>query len=83
VQRRRARRCTFPEDIATAHPEGALTARSELEAIRRKVGDRNWELLTAVGIGSDYEEISIAVSVPPGAVRVKVLRLRASLAAAA
>jgi hypothetical protein len=70
-------------DIATAHPEGVLTARRELAAIRRKVGDRNWELLSAVGIGSDYNEISIALSVPPGAVRVKVLRLRASLAAAA
>jgi len=79
---RGSRREPLLEDIATAHPEGALTARSELAAIRRKVGDRNWELLTAVGIGSDYEEISIAVSVPPGAVRVKVLRLRASLAAA-
>jgi hypothetical protein len=80
---RGSRRQPLLEDVATAHPEGALTARSELAAVRRKVGDRNWELLTAVGIGSDYKEISIAVSVPPGAVRVKVLRLRASLAAAA
>ena len=80
---RGARRDSLLEDIATAHPEGALTARSELVAIRRKVGNRNWKLLTAVGIGSDYKEISVAVSLPPGAIRVKVLRLRASLAAAA
>lgn len=80
---RGCRREPLFENIATAHPEGALTARSELAAIRRKVGDRNWELLTAVGAGSDYEEISTALSVSPGAVRVKVLRLRASLAAAA
>jgi hypothetical protein len=79
---RGSRRAPLLDDIATAHPEGALTARSELAAIRRRIGDRNWELLTAVGIGSDYKEISTAVSVPPGAVRVKVLRLRASLAAA-
>ena len=38
------------EDIATAHPDGALTARRELAAIRPKVGDRNWELLAAVRI---------------------------------
>jgi len=80
---RGSRREPLLEDIATAHPDGALTARSELAAIRRRVGDRNWELLTAVGTGSDYKEISIAGSVPAGAVRVRVLRLRASLAAAA
>jgi hypothetical protein len=80
---RDARRDPLLEDIATVHPEGALTARSELAAIRRKVGDRNWQLLTAVGVGSDYKEISVAVSASPGTVRVKILRLRASLAAAA
>jgi hypothetical protein len=79
---RGARRDPLLEDIATANPEGALAARSELAAIRRKVGDRNWELLTAVGMGSDYKEISIAVAVSAGAVRVRVLRLRESLAAA-
>jgi hypothetical protein len=79
---RGARRDPLLEDIATANPEGALFARSELAAIRRKVEDRNWELLMGVGMGSDYREISIAVSVPAGAVRVRVLRLRASLAAA-
>jgi hypothetical protein len=80
---RGSRREPLLENIATAHPEGALTARSELAAIRRKVGDRNWVLLTGVGTGSDYKEISIAASMSPGAIRVKVLRLRASLAAAA
>jgi hypothetical protein len=80
---RASRREPLLEDIATAHPDGALTARRELAAIRRKVGDRNWKLLAAVGIGSDYKEISITMSAPPGAMRVKVLRLRASLAAVA
>ena len=80
---RGCRREPLLDNIATAHPEAALTARSELAAIRGKVGDRNWELLTAVGTGSDYKEISTVLSVSPGAVRVKVLRLRASLAAAA
>lgn len=80
---RGSRREPLLEDIATAHPEGALTARHELATIQRKVGARNWDLLTAVATGSDYKEISIALSVPQGTVRVKVLRLRASLAAAA
>jgi hypothetical protein len=80
---RGSRREPLPEDIATAHPEGALIARSELEEIRRKVGDRNWRLLTAVAAGYDYKEISVVLSVHPGAARVKVLRLRAGLAAAA
>lgn len=80
---RGSRREPLLEDIATAHPEGALIARSELAEIRRKVGDRNWGLLTAVATGYDYKEISVALSMQPGAVRVKVLRLRAGLAAAA
>jgi hypothetical protein len=49
---RGSRRESLPEDIATAHPEHALSARSELAAIRRKVGDRNWDLLTALAVGS-------------------------------
>lgn len=79
---RGARRDLLIDDIATAHPDVALTARRELAAIRREVGDANWALLAAVGSGSDYKEISNALSVPPGTIRVKVLRLRASLAAA-
>ena len=79
---RGSRREPLLEDIATAHPEGLLSARSELAAIRRKVGDRNWELLKAVATGCDYKEISRATSMQTGAIRVKVLRLRAELTAA-
>jgi len=80
---RAGRREPLLEDIATAHPESALIARSELAAIRRKVGDRNWELLTSLAMGSGYKEASKATFMSPGAIRVKVLRLRAALAAAA
>lgn len=80
---RSSRREPLPEEIAIADTESALTARSELSAIQRKIGDRNWQLLAAVGIGSNYKEISIAESMPPGAVRAKVSRLRALLTAAA
>lgn len=78
-----ARRDPLLDDYATAHPDGALTARSELAAIRRKVGGRNWDLLAAVGIGSSYKDISAAMSLPQGLIRVKVTRLRATFAHAA
>src|SRR5271165_5974285 len=38
---RGSRREPLLEDVATVDPEGALTARRELAAIRRAVGDRN------------------------------------------
>jgi hypothetical protein len=78
-----ARRDPLLNDYATAHPDGTLTARSELAAIHREVGDRNWDLLAAIGVGSSYKDISVAMSLPPGLIRVKVARLRAALARAA
>ena len=80
---RASRREPLPDDVASAHPVSALIARSELAAIRRKFGDHNWSLLTAVGIGSSYKEISVATSASQGALRVKVRRLRLLLADAA
>jgi hypothetical protein len=80
---RGARRDPLLDDIATAHPDGALTARRELAAIRQKVGNNNWGLLAVVGIGSSYKDISAAMSLSAGLIRVKVTRLRASLARAA
>lgn len=85
--RRERHRCSRREpmldDIASTHPEDALMARSDLMAVRRRVGEHNWELLTAVGMGTAYDEIAAAASRPASTVRVKVQRLRASLAAAA
>jgi hypothetical protein len=78
-----ARRDPLSEDFPTVHPEGALAARSELAAIRRKVGDGSWDLLAAVGVGSSYKEISTSMAVPQGLARVRVVRLRAQLLAQA
>ncbi|HEV7879262.1 hypothetical protein [Bradyrhizobium sp.] len=78
-----ARREPLIEDFPTVHPEAALMARSELAAIRRKVGVGNWDLLAAVGAGSSYNEISAAMAVPQGLARVKIMRLRTQLAQAA
>jgi hypothetical protein len=80
---RASRREPLFEYIAIAHPEDGLNARLELAAIRRKVGDRSWNLLSAVATGCNYKDISTATSMRAGAIRVKVLRLRAELAAAA
>lgn len=81
---RGARRDPLLDDIvATAHPDGALTARRELGDIRRQVGDSNWDLLAAVGMGSSYKDISSSTSLAPGLIRVKVARLRAALVLAA
>jgi hypothetical protein len=80
---RSSRRAQLVDDSATAHPDCALIARSELAAIRRRFGARDWDLLAAVGIGSSYKDISAVTSESQGAVRVRVTRLRASLAEAA
>jgi hypothetical protein len=75
------RRAPMPEDVATPHPEGALHARHALAAIQRNISDCNWQLLTAAAIGTDYEEIARTTPVRPGALRIKVLRLRRELLA--
>jgi hypothetical protein len=78
-----ARREPLSEDFATAHPDDALEARSELAVIRRRIGKANWDLLSAVGAGSSYKEISAAMAIPQGVARVRVVRLRVQLAEAA
>jgi hypothetical protein len=75
------RRAPMPEDMTTPHPEGALHARHALAAIQRNVSDHNWQLLTATAIGTDYEEIARTTPARPGALRIKVLRLRRELLA--
>ena len=77
------RRTSMPEDVVTPHPDGALHARHALAAIQRNVGDHSWQLLTAVAIGTDYEEIARTTLARPGTLRIKVLRLRRELLALA
>ncbi len=78
-----SRRAPMPEDTATLHPEGALDARHALVAIQRNVGSNSWQLLADVAIGTDYREIGRTTLVRPGALRIKVLRLRRELLALA
>ncbi|MGY3134598.1 hypothetical protein ACVWZM_005280 [Bradyrhizobium sp. USDA 4501] len=78
-----ARREPLSEHFATAHPDKALEARSELADIRGRIGKTNWDLLSAVAAGSSYKEISAAMALREGVARVRVIRLRAQLAEAA
>ena len=75
------RRGPMPEDVATPHPEEALHARHALAAIQHSVSERNWQLLAAAAIGTNYEEIAQTVCARPSALRIKVLRLRRELLA--
>jgi hypothetical protein len=56
-------------------------ARHALGAIQRNVSDCDWQLLTAAAMGTDYGEIARTTPARPGALRVKVLRLRRELTA--
>jgi hypothetical protein len=75
------RRKYFPRTEPTFDPRPFLDARARLRLVHAAVTDGEWDLLRAVGAGYDYDEIKGTLSA--GAVRVKVLRLRARLARAA
>jgi hypothetical protein len=59
--------------------EGRLEARHELKAVQDQVAGKDWELLHAIGVGHDYEELAEARGVTVGSLRVRVLRLRRGL----
>ncbi len=61
-------------------PASSLDARLSLDALRRQIRPADWDLLCQVGIGMDYAEISPLHRCSPGALRVRVLRLRGSIA---
>jgi hypothetical protein len=65
------------------NPVPMLDARSELHIIRSKLWDANWKLMAAVGIGSDYSEISVLLGTSAAAARIRVMRLRQQITAKA
>jgi len=71
-----ARRDIMPDDLAAPHSEVAMHAYLTLAKIQRTVKSCEFDVLTAVAIGTEYEEIARATGARPGALRVKVLRLR-------
>ena len=77
---RYGRRIPLLDELANPHnPEAALCARSELTAIRRKVGDLDYDVLTAIAAGYSYRDVSRVASMRPGAIRQKILRIRVRL----
>ena len=63
------------------HPEAAIHARLTLEAIRSCLTESEWDVLCDVGAGRSYDEIAEARDSTPGGCRIRVLRLRRTLAA--
>jgi hypothetical protein len=70
------RRLYLVKEEPGPHPETSLQARAELRLARAKVTKSGWDLLCAVAVGRDYAEIATANGGAPGALRVRVLRLR-------
>lgn len=62
-------------------PENAVHARRQLLRVRARVTAEEWALLRAVGEGFQYKELAVANKAAPGALRIRVLRLRQKLAA--
>ncbi len=63
------------------HPEAAIHARLTLEALRKRTTGSEWDILCDVGAGWSYDEIAKVRGGTPGMFRVRVLRLRRTLAA--
>jgi DNA-binding NarL/FixJ family response regulator len=80
--RARLRRHHLASPSQPQQPEHKLEARQIVGAIRRLVTSADWALFCALGDGHDYKEIAAQTSVTPGALRVRVLRLREKLQAA-
>ena len=62
-------------------PEDALDARHSLNAIQLKTAPNDWSLLCQVGLGENYQKISLTTRATPGSLRARVRRLRVMLAA--
>jgi DNA-directed RNA polymerase specialized sigma24 family protein len=62
-------------------PENAVHARRQLLRMRTLVTAEEWALLCAVGEGFEYKELAVASKTAPGALRIRVFRLRRKLAA--
>ena len=62
------------------HPEAALHARLTLETIRSRLTGPDWDILCEVGSGRSYDEIAAVRGGTPGGSRVRVLRLRRTIA---
>jgi hypothetical protein len=56
--------------------ETTVETRRILQLVERTVSKGDWELLRAIGVGVDYAELAVSRGTTPGALRVRVARLR-------
>ncbi len=61
----------------------AIEARVVLEQVRRRLHPSDWQLIKAVGIGTDYRAIGRALGATASSLRVRAVRIRKGLASAA
>lgn len=75
-------RRTYPsDDPSKGTLQHTLDTRQRFRRIQARVTAMEWAILRAVAEGYTYKEIASFAKVSPGALRVRVLRLRRTLAA--
>jgi hypothetical protein len=67
-----------PRDEPEKITERRLCARAELAQLQSRLGDADWQLLIALGLGFSYDDLA-SVSAKQGALRTRVSRLRMTL----
>jgi hypothetical protein len=78
--RARTRRIRALSGAASTSELGRLSARQELSVVRASTTIHDWDLLVARANGLSYVELAAAYDSSPGALRIRVLRLRRALA---
>jgi hypothetical protein len=63
------------------NPDGVIAARQRLRAITEVISNEDSALLRQIAEGYEYDEIAAASNTQPGALRVRVMRLRRRLRA--
>jgi hypothetical protein len=74
--RARLRRIHLVGRDCTPPPEGCIDARRDLQTAESALPRPDWILLRSLAEGHNYDELAAASRVSPGALRVRVLRLR-------
>jgi hypothetical protein len=81
VQRRERHRArllrTYQSELRPSvdQPEN-VEARVELAQLRRRLATSDWQLVTSLAMGMDYQSIAENIGATPGSLRIRVLRIR-------
>ncbi len=78
--RARTRRIRMLHEPVGVDEVGRLDARAQLRVAHASTPAESWEILTALGVGADYAEITSSTAVSTGSLRVRVMRMRKALA---